>query len=180
MPINIKKAAMNMVAAAIPTMQPVVKVKNYAYRKCLFAMMLLLTTALWACQSGGPPRYDQIIAPARQIQLQDGGPHSGQADARRATVAYEYTRQPSSSPEVSLTVSGQILAAKSGIVQINIYLLALDPNGKVLFREVLYASGYRRTSNIRRPWAFDKTLTLPPETVALAFDANTRASPGRR
>lgn len=146
----------------------------------MIALTLLLTAALVACQSGAPLRYDRTIATDRRIPLQDGGPHTGQANAGRAVVAYSYVRQPASSPEVSLTVSGQILSAKSGIVQINIYLLALDPNGKVLFREVLYASGYRRTSNIPVSRAFDKTLTLPPGTVALAFDAYTRDSPGRR
>jgi hypothetical protein len=154
--------------------------KNRARITGLFAMALLLATALWACQSGGQPRSERTIAPDRRIQLQDGGPHAGQANAGRATVAYSYVRQPASSPEAPLTVSGQILSAPSGIVQINIYLLALDADGKILFRKVLYASGYRRANNIRLAWTFDKSFELPPGTVALAFDTYTRASPGRR
>lgn len=154
--------------------------KKLTRRLWLLALAFMLAAALAACRSDGPLRAERIIVPERRIPLQEGGPHAGQANAGRATVAYQYVRHPSDESAVNLTVAGKILQVQRKSIQVNIYLLALDQGGRVVSRDVLFASGFKRSSNIRISWTFDKTLDLPPETTGIAFDAYTRASRGRR
>ena len=143
--------------------------------------LLLLVALLGACQSDGRPVFDKTIAPDRRIPLLDGGPHTGKADTGDAVVAYEYTRQPSSAAEVALHVKGEVLSVRRGNLMVNIYMMALEGDGNVLLRRLLYASGFKRGSTYIRPsWSFDKSLTLPPETSALAIDSETRASRGNK
>ena len=146
---------------------------------CLWLALLMLV-ALIACQSNGPTMFEQTIPPNRWIPLTDGGPHEGQANASSAVVAYAYTRLPSSKPDVSLEVKGRIVSVESNIDQVNIYLLALDGQGKTISRTVVYASGYRRSVYFRQSWGFEKFVSLPPETATMAFHAYTRRSRGRR
>ena len=145
------------------------------------AFVLLAAVFLWACSSDGRPVFDKTMPPDQRIPLLDGGPHAGRADTGSTVVAYEYTRQPSSTSEVVVHVKGQILDVRISSFSVNIYLLALESDGNVILRKVLYASGFKSRSVYFRPtWSFDKTLTLPPETQALAIDSETRASRGRR
>ncbi len=145
------------------------------------ALALLTAVLFWACSSDGRPVFDKTMPPDKRIPLIDGGPHAGKADTGTTVVAYAYTRQPSSSPEVVVHVKGQVIDVRISTNMVNIYLLALESDGNVLLRKVLYASGYRSSSVYFRPtWSFDKTITLPPETQALAIDSDTRASRGRR
>lgn len=143
-------------------------------------IITLITAFLGACQSSGPTLFDQTIPPDRWIRLADGGPHTGKADARNAVVAYTYTQQPSSKPHLNLAVSGQILSVRRNSIQVNVYLLALDGQGKAISRNIVYASGYGRSTYFRQTWTFDKYVTLPPETATIAFDALTKTSRGRR
>jgi hypothetical protein len=160
--------------------------KNHRPRngsKCRARIALALLTAvwLWACNSDGRPVFDKTMPPNQRIALLDGGPHVGRADTGTTVVAYEYTRQPSPASEVVVHVKGQILDVRISSTSVNIYLLALEGNGNVLLRKLLYASGFKSSSvYFRRSSSFDKTLTLPPETQALAIDSETRASRGRR
>ena len=145
------------------------------------AFVLLAAVFLWACSSDGRPVFDKTMPPDQRIPLLDGGPHAGRADTGSTVVAYEYTRQPSSTSEVVVHVKGQILDVRISSFSVNIYLLALEGDGNVILRKVLYASGFKsRSVYFRRSWSFDKTLTLPPETQALAIDSETRASRGRK
>ena len=144
-------------------------------------LLLLLVALLVACQSDGRPVFNKTMAPDRRIPLLDGGPHSGKADTGDAVVAYEYTRQPSSAAEVALHVKGEVLSVRRGSLMVNIYMMALEGDGNVLLRRLLYASGFKRGSTYIRPsWSFDKSLTLPPETSALAIDSEARASRGNK
>ena len=78
-------------------------------------------------------------------------------------------------------VSGHIQDVRISSNSVNIDLLALEGDGNVILRKVLYASGFKSSSVYFRPsWSFDKTLTLPPETQALAIDSETQRSRGRR
>jgi hypothetical protein len=143
-------------------------------------LALLLLVTLVACQSNGPTMFDQTIPPERQIPLAEGGPHKGQADASSAVVAYAYKQLTSSRPDVNLELKGQIISVDRNIDQVNIYLLALDGQGKSISRTVVFASGYRRSVYFRRSWRFEKFVSLPPETAAMAFHAYTRRSRGRK
>ena len=142
---------------------------------------LLVAAMVWACQSDGRPVFDKTMPPDKRIPLMDGGPHHGTADTGETVVAYAYTRQPSSTSEVAVHVQGQVLDVRISTMMVNIYMLALESDGNVLLRRMLYTTGYRsRSSYFRQSWSFDKTITLPPETAALAIDSETRVSRGRR
>jgi hypothetical protein len=145
------------------------------------SILLLIAVLLGACQSDGRPVFDKTIGPDRHIPLLDGGPHAGTADTGDAVVAFEYTRQPSSATEVVLHVKGRVLSIQRGSIMVSIYLMALESDGNVLLRRVLYSSGFKqRSTYIRQSWSFDKSVTLPPETAVLAIDSYTRASRGNK
>ena len=146
------------------------------------AITLFLTAILFtACQSDGRPVFNKTMPPERRIPLLDGGPHAGTADTGELVVDYAYTRQPSSSNEVTLHVQGSIVGMRRGSLIANVYLMALESDGKVILRRVLYSTGFKvRSSYFRPTWTFNKTVTLPPETSALAIDSYTRLDRGRR
>ncbi len=157
------------------------RLKNGWRKCCSFGIALLMGVCLWACQSDGRPVFDKTMPLDQRIALLDGGPHAGTADTGTTVVAYEYTRQPSPPSEVVVHVKGHILDVRISSTMVNIYLLALESDGNVLLRRMLYASGFRsRSVYFRQTWSFDKTLSLPPETAALAIDSETRMSRGRR
>ena len=160
----------------------VVKAQCSRNLPCWILLTLLVVAALLtACQSDGRPVFDKIVPPEKHIPLMDGGPHQGRADTGETLVAYAYTRQPSSDSEVALHVQGQVLDVRISAMMVNIYLLALESDGNVILRRMLYTTGYRsRSTYFRLSWSFDKTVTLPPETAALAIDSQTRVSRGRK
>lgn len=84
-----------------------------------------------------------------------------------------------SGPPPALALKGKVLSAPGETVTLNIYLLALDRQGSVPDRKVLYASGNDNFYAIGN-WAFDTSVDLPPETMAIAFDVYTRQSRGGR
>lgn len=138
---------------------------------------IVMTAGLWGCQTGGLP--DQPVAPDRQITLMDGGPHIGKADAAGAAVEYQYTRQSAPPAEVVLALEGRILSAPAESSMVNIYLLAVDRQGKVLAKDILYTSGYNNRYASRNP-TFEKSVNLPPETMAFAFDSYIQQRNGDR
>ncbi len=155
--------------------------KNPIGKTGLIVFALLAANLLWACQSDGRPVFDKVMPPEKRIPLLDGGPHTGTADTGTTVVAYAYTRQSSSTPEVVVHFKGHVTDVRISAMMVNIYLLALESDGNVLLRRLLYTSGYHTSSvYFRRSWSFDKTVTLPPETAALAIDSATRSSRGRR
>lgn len=80
-----------------------------------------------------------------------------------------------------LHVKGRVLSIQRGSIMVSIYLMALESDGNVLLRRVLYSSGFKqRSTYIRQSWSFDKSVTLPPETAVLAIDSYTRASRGNK
>ncbi len=146
-----------------------------------FCLALLMAALLWGCQSDGRPVFDKTMPPDKRIPLLDGGPHAGTADTGTTVVTYAYTRQPSPTQEVVVHVKGHIVDVRISTMMVNIYLLALESDGNVLLRRMLYTSGFRSNTVYFRPtWSFDKTVTLPPETAALAIDSETRGSRGSR
>ena len=155
--------------------------KNLSGKTGLIAFALLAANLLWACQSDGRPVFDKVMPPEKRIPLLDGGPHTGTADTGTTVVNYAYTRQPSSTQEVVVHVKGNIVDVRISAMMVNIYLLALESDGNVLLRRMLYTSGFKSNTVYFRPtWSFDKTVSLPPETAALAIDSATRSSRGRR
>ena len=147
---------------------------------CCILLTLLVVVVLAACRRNGPTLFDQTIPPHRWIELMDGGPHTGKANAGSAVLHYTYKRLPSSKPDINLSIEGQILSVQGDVEQVNIYVLGLDGQGKAISRTVIFASGYKRSVYFRQSWGFQKYVTLPPETAAMAFHTYTKRSRGRK
>ncbi len=145
----------------------------------LFTGLFVIVLGLWACQSSGLSGKEQTVNPERRIPIADGGPHDGRTEAGSTKIVYQYTRLRSSTPEGNLAIKGKVVSAPAETVTLNVYLLALDPNGHVLDKQVMYASGHNNFYAVGN-WVFDASLEIPPGTAAMAFDAYTQQSRGRR
>jgi hypothetical protein len=143
--------------------------------------VLILTigviATLYACQTSGFSSMEKIIPPDKRIVLEEGGPHTGKMDTGDVVIAYEYTWQTDQQPQRLLKIKGSILSAPAQSSTVNIYLLALDGQGREFARDVLFASGFNRGGG---GGAFDDAINIPPKTIAIAFDSYVRQSRGER
>jgi hypothetical protein len=144
----------------------------------VIAIGAILTAGLAACQSSGGLLSAGPVAPEKRITLQPAGPHQGEADTGELVVAYTY--QLESDPHKAVHVNGGLRSVKFRGDGVTVYLNFIDNTGRVIEKKVLYASGYKRPTYIRRPSTFDTTLPLPPGAVAIAFSSYVQASSGRR
>jgi hypothetical protein len=142
------------------------------------AIGAMLTAGLVACQSSGGLLSDSPVAPEKRIPLRPGGPHQGESDTGGVVVGYAYQVVPE--PDKAIRLSGGVRRMKFRGDSLNIYLNFLDDYGRIIDKKVLFASGNRRDVYVRRPAAFDTTLTLPPEATAIAFSSYVKPSSGRR
>jgi len=149
---------------------------RHAFHKLLAGLMAvaLLTTVLSACQSIGT----SLIAPDKRIALQPGGPHQGEADTGDLVVAYTYRLLPDQQGQIQ--ISGGIRSSRTRGDMTNVYLNFVNDTGQVLDRKILYSSGFKKDVYTRRPSTFDTTLTLPPDTVAIAFSSYVQAGSGHK
>mgnify|MGYP002065666169 CR=1 FL=1 len=106
--------------------------------------LILVGVVLCACQTGGYTSLGELIPPNERIVLKQGGPHAGKSDIGDVVIAYEYTWQPDQQPQTLLKIKGRILSAPAQSDTVNIYLLALDGQGREFARDVLFASGFNR------------------------------------
>lgn len=134
---------------------------------------IVIVVGFLGCQTGG------LAAPERQIPLVEGGPHTGNTNVGGAVVEYQYTLNSTTPPGGALAISGKILSAPADSIQVNIYVLAIDGQGKELAKDVMYASGYNNRYASSNP-VFEESYKLPLETVAIAFDSLIQASRGER
>lgn len=153
---------------------------GHPFLRLLFSLAIIavLMAGLCACHSTGLTRPTEPMAPEKRIALQPSGPHSGEADTGDLVVAYTY--ELAAEPTRELHVKGGIRNVRFKGDAVNVYLNFLDYTGSVVEKKILYASGYKRSTYIRRPSTFDTTLPLPPGTVAIAFSSYVKASAGRR
>jgi hypothetical protein len=140
-------------------------------------LVILIGVVLCACQTGGYTSLGELIPPNERIVLKQGGPHAGKSDIGDVVIAYEYTWQPDQQPQTLLKIKGRILSAPAQSDTVNIYLLALDGQGREFARDVLFASGFNRGGG---GGSFDDTIKIPPETMFIAFDSYIRRSRGER
>ena len=141
---------------------------------------IVMAAVILSCQtSGSSGRRPAIIPPDRQIALMDGGPNTGRTHISGAAVEYQYTLNAAAPPDASLSIQGRTIIAPGELSQVNIYLLVLDGQGKVLGKEVLYTSGYNNRYASNTP-VFKKSCNLSPGTMAIAFDSYIRIRRGDR
>ena len=140
------------------------------------ALAAVLAVGLAGCRGFSLPHRPH--APAGGIALQPDGPLQGMVDTGDLTVAYAYAV--TFEPGRRLHLSGGVRSVRTRADSVTVYLHLLDSAGRVIDRSVLYASGYKPSSYIRRPSTWDISLALPPEAAAMAFSAHVQPSAGRR
>jgi len=153
---------------------------NNAFARRLVSLVIvaMMAAGLAACQSSGGLLASGPIPAERRITLQPGGPHQGEADTGGVVVGYAYQLGPAS--DNSILLKGGVRKMTFRGESLSIYLNFLDDTGTVIDKKVLFASGNRRNVYFRRSSTFDTTLTLPPETTAIAFSSYVKPSSGRR
>lgn len=143
---------------------------------CSVTAIALLTAGLAGCQGFRlPPRPH---APANGIALQPGEPSQGAVDTGDLTLSYGFAV--TFEPSRQLHLSGKVLSLRTGADSVTVYLNILDSAGHVMDTSVLYASGFKPPTFVRRARDFDTTLPLPPGAAAIAFSSSVQASRGHR
>ena len=140
------------------------------------ALAALLFIGLAGCQGLGLPSRPH--APASGIALQPDGLIQGEVETSDLTVAYAYAV--TFEPRRQLYLSGRVRNTRIQVDSVTVYLHLLDGSGHLIDRSVLYASGYKPPTFIRRPRTFDITLELPDGVAAIAFSSHVKHSAGRR
>ena len=139
-------------------------------------LVALLTAGLIGCQSFRlPPRRH---VPANGIALQPGEPVQGTVDTGDLTLSYTFAL--TFEPSRQLHLSGRVLSLRTRADSVTVSLDILNSAGHVMDTSVLYASGFRPPTYIRRPGRFDTTLALPPGAAAIAFTAFIQPSAGHK
>jgi len=157
-------------AAAMPPIRPLQNVL------CRAAAIALLAAALSGCQSFGLAPAAHF--PADGIALQSTEPVQGTVDAGNLTLSYAYAV--TSTPSRQLHLSGRVNSLWARADSVTVYLHILDSAGRVMETSVLYASGYKPPTYLRRPSTFDTTLNLPSGAAAIAFSSYIKQSAGHR
>ncbi|MGD8762624.1 MAG: hypothetical protein PVG87_09985 [Desulfobacteraceae bacterium] len=140
--------------------------------KCRFVMVAILLVAFqYSCVSSG----QMAVAPERRIPLFESTPYEGSWESSDVVLEYQYVKQ---TDVIQLSVTGK---AKRGYDQLNIWVLFVDADGKVLEKGTIYNSGFRSgTSKQRRhKGKIEKTFEMPLETTHIAFQSSWQPRLGR-
>ena len=142
----------------------------------IVALVALLAAGMIGCQSFRLPARPH--APVDGIALQPGEPSQGTVDTGDLVLSYAFAV--TFTPARQLHLSGRVVSVLARADSMTVYLNFLDSSGNVMDSTVLYASGFKPPTYIRRPGSFDTTLTLPPGAAAIAFGSAVQTSRGHR
>jgi hypothetical protein len=115
------------------------------------------------------------VAPERRIHLFESTPHEGSWESSAVTLEYQYVKQ---TGVIQLSVTGK---AKRGYDQLNVWVLFVDAEGKVLEKGSIYNSGFRSGTSKQRPHKgkIERTFEMPLETTHIAFQSSWQPRLGR-
>jgi hypothetical protein len=140
--------------------------------------LILISVILLGCQSTSLAPMGRTVPQNKWIFLSQSGDQSGTWRSEDLLLNYKYDRY-----ENQLSISGIIRFAgrimnNYGIVQyFHLDAIPVDAQGKVLDMIGLTTAGDLNTV-YDNPIDFDKILTLPPGTAAMAFSYRGRVSGG--
>ena len=140
--------------------------------KCWFVIASILLAAFhYSCVSPG----QMAVAPERRIPLFESTPHAGSWESNDVALEYQYVKQ---SDVIQLSVTGK---AKRGYDQLNVWVLFVDAEGKVLKKGSIYNSGFRSGSSKHRPHKgkIEVNFEMPLETTHIAFQSSWQPRLGR-
>lgn len=136
----------------------------------------IVAAGLSGCRSFSLPSGP--YSPEGGIALQPDGPLQGVVDTGDLTLAYAYAV--TFEPARQLRLSGGVRSVRFKADSVNVYLHLLDSTGRVMEKSVLYASGFKPSTYLRRPRTFDTRVALPPGAASMAFSSYVKRSAGRR
>ncbi len=138
--------------------------------KCWFVMLSILLVAFqYSCVGFG----QMTVAPEKRIPLIKGTPYEGSWESMDVTLEYQYVQQ-TGVIQLSVTVK-----AKRGYDQLNVGVLFVDAEGKVLETKSIYNSGFRSGTKLQKG-AIEKTFEMPLETTHIAFQSSLQPRSNRR
>ena len=140
--------------------------------KCGFAIVSILVAALqYGCAGPG----QMAVAPERRIPLFESTPHEGSWESNDVALEYQYVKQTN---VIQLSITGK---AKRGFDQLDVWVLFVDADGKVLEKGTIYNSGFRSGTSKHRPHKgkIERTFDMPLETTHIAFQSSWQPRLGR-
>ena len=126
--------------------------------KCMFVILsILLVVFQYSCAGPG----QMAVAPERRIPLFKDTPNEGSWESSDVALEYQYVKQ---TGVIQLSVTGK---AKRKYDQLNVWVLFVDAEGKVLETESIYNSGFRSGSSRTKPHkdTIEKTFEMPLEIM---------------
>ena len=140
--------------------------------KCMFVILsILLVVFQYSCAGPG----QMTVAPEQRIPLFKDTPEEGSWESSDVALKYQYVKQ---TGVIQLSVTGK---AKRGFDQLNVWVLFLDAEGKVLETKSIYNSGFRTADKAtkREKGTIEKTFEMPLETTHIAFQSSLKPRVGR-
>lgn len=141
------------------------------FKSGLVVLSILVVAFQHSCVGSG----GLAVAPANRIPLFENTPYEGSWESSDVALEYQYVKQ---TDVIQLSVTGK---AKRGYDQLNVWVLFIDAEGKVLEKKSIYNSGFRSGTSGKRPQkgTIEKTFEMPLETTHLAFQSSLEARLGR-
>ena len=141
--------------------------------KCMFVILLILGVAF---QSSCVSPSQRTVAPERRIPLVKDAPQEGSWESIDVALKYQYVEQ---TGVIQLSVTGK---AKRKYDQLVVSVELVDAEGKILETKSIYNSGFRSKLSRGKPHKakIEKTLDIPPETTAIAFQSSSKLRQSRR
>lgn len=153
------------------------KQKNSGWFLTRCTAVAVAALLLSACQTlPGLSGIGRVVPPDKRIPLTAGGAHEGQWTRRDLTVTYRYEQ----AGDV-FTIAGAVDFARSlqtgfeTLDHFSLEMVLIDGAGKIVAFRPLLTVGYR---HLIGRLTFRRSITLPPDTVALAFGYRGRAREG--
>jgi len=144
--------------------------------EALKCMLVLLAILLAAFQSSCVSPGQMTVAPERRIPLVKDTPQEGSWESIDLALKYQYVEQ---TGVIQLSVTGK---AKRKYDQLLVWVELVDAEGKILETKTIYNSGFRSGLSRGKPHkgTIEKTLEIPPETTAIAFQSSLKPRKNRR
>ena len=143
--------------------------ETFKIRWVIFSILLLVFQ--YSCVSPG----QMAVAPERRIPLFESTPYEGTWESSDVALEYQYVKQ---TDVIQLSVTGE---AKRGYDELNVWVLFVDADGKVLEKGIIYNSGFRSGTSKQRPHkgSIEKTFKMPLATSYIAFQSSSKQRLGR-
>ena len=147
------------------------KINSKAFKSRFVIVSILLAAFQYSCVSSG----QMAVAPANRIPLFESTPYEGSWESSDVALEYQYIKQ---ADVIQLSVTGK---AKRGYDQLNVWVVFVDADGKVLEKKSIYNSGFRSGTSKQRPQkgTIEKTFEMPLKTTHIAFQSSSQPRLGR-